>query len=59
MFEQCCRMGCSMDLLQGSDGNLGIDLRGLEVLVSEHLLDEPDVGSPSCISVAIVCRNSG
>ena len=45
MFEQCCRMGCGMNLLQRSDGDLGIDLRGLQVLMSEHLLDEADVGS--------------
>lgn len=32
-----------MDLLQRSDGDLGIDLGRLDVFVAEHLLDVPDV----------------
>jgi hypothetical protein len=49
-------MGCGMDLLQGSDGNLRVNLRGLDVLVAEHLLDKRMSAPFSCISVAIVCR---
>ena len=34
-----------MDLLQRSDGDMGIDLRRLQVHVSKYLLDKADVGS--------------
>ncbi len=32
-----------MDLLQGTDGDLGINLRGLDVLATEDRLDVADV----------------
>ena len=37
-------MGRRVDLLQGPERHLGINLRGLDVLVSEDLLDKTDVG---------------
>jgi len=39
-----------MDLLQGSDSNLRIDLRGLDVLVSEQRLDVADGGDVSALN---------
>ena len=33
-LKQCRRMGCGVDLLQGSDGDLRINLRRLQVLVT-------------------------
>ena len=38
-------MSRRVDLLQGAERHLGIDLRGLDVLVAEDLLDEADVGA--------------
>ncbi len=38
-------MRCGMDLLQRPDGDVGIDLRRLQLHMAEHLLDEADVGS--------------
>lgn len=38
-------MGGAVDLLQHADADLGIDLRGGQLGVAEHGLDEPDVGS--------------
>ena len=39
------RMGRRVDLLQGPERHLRINLRGLDVFVSEDLLDKTDVGS--------------
>jgi hypothetical protein len=36
-------MGEAVDVLQLADGDLGVDLRRVQVGVAEHLLDEADV----------------
>ena len=38
-------MSRGVDLLQGADRHVRVNLRGLDVLVAEDLLDEADVGS--------------
>ena len=38
-------MSRRVHLLQRADGNVRVNLRGLDVLVSEDLLNETDVGS--------------
>ena len=40
-----CGVGRSMDGLQVSDRDLGVDLGGGDVGVAEHLLDVSDVGA--------------
>lgn len=37
-------MGRRVDLLQCADGDVGIDLRGLQLHMAEDFLNEPDVG---------------
>ena len=37
-------MAAGVNLLQLLDGDFGVDRRGVELLVSEQLLDETDVG---------------
>ena len=39
------RMGPCVDILQGLDRHLGVDLGGFEAGVTQHLLDEADVGA--------------
>ncbi len=39
------RMGSGVDFAKLPDGDFGIDLRRVEPGVSEHLLDEADVGA--------------
>lgn len=51
-----------VDLLQGPESDVGIDLRGLDVLVAEDLLDEPDehFGAHDLRrTCAKLCRKSG
>ena len=38
-------VGAGVDLLQGGDADLGVDLGGVEPGVSEQLLDEADAGA--------------
>lgn len=40
-------MGCRMDLFELPDRDLRVDLRAPDVGVSQHLLDETEVGSVS------------
>jgi hypothetical protein len=42
-----CRMRGGVDLLQGADGDLGVNLRGPDVLVAEDGLDVPDASRES------------
>jgi hypothetical protein len=47
-----------VDLLQGADGHLGIDLRGLQVLVAEDGLDVADTLSGLPIDMRLAGRIS-
>jgi len=41
---QAGRMGQRVDFLQLADADLGVNLRGAQLGVAKHLLNEPDVG---------------
>ena len=56
MFEHRRRMGRSVDLLQGADGDLRIDLRGLQSSWPRISWMKRMSAPFSCISVAIVWR---
>ena len=57
-LDECRGMRCSVDLLQGADRHVRVNLRGLDVFVAEDLLDVADVGSVSSPALTSGCSTA-